>query len=69
MAQPVPGGSLVFEMRTWDGTRGKGRCYMEYEGVAFEAECAIELLSPGRLRVRYSYNGDRGEQIWTRVEG
>ena len=66
-AQFLPEGPLVFELGAWDGTEGTGRYYMEYEGVAYEAECDIALLSPDRLRVRYSYYGERGEEIWERI--
>lgn len=68
-SMPVSDEPLVFELRTWDGTKGTARYSMEYEGVDYETDCDIELLSTDRLRLRYSYYGVAGEEIWTRVEG
>lgn len=65
----VSANSLIFELRTWDGTKGEGIYSMEYEGDRYEAECDIELQSRGRLRVRYSYYGHDGDETWRRVEG
>ncbi len=61
--------SLIFELRSWDGTRGDGIYSMEYEGRRYEMECDLELLSTGELRLRYRYSGDPLTEIWTRVEG
>lgn len=67
--QSVSANSLIFELRSWDGTKGEGIYSMEYEGDRYEAECDIELQSTDWLRVRYSYYGYDGNETWTRVEG
>jgi len=67
--QSVSDNSLIFELRSWDGTKGKGSYSMEYDGVRYEAECDIALQSDDKLRVRYSYRGYDGDETWTRVEG
>ena len=59
--QPVSDGSLIFELHSWNGTKGACTYHMDDEGVAYEAECDAELQSEGQLRVRYSYNGGAGE--------
>ena len=64
-----PGDSLVFELRGWDGTSGKGLYSMDFEGERYQASCAIELQSADRLRVRYDFHGYRGDEIWVRMEG
>ena len=60
--------SLILEVRTWDGTRGEGLYSMEYGGERYETECDIELQPAGGLRVRYSYYGYLGDELWTRLE-
>lgn len=67
--QSVSDNSLILELRSWDGTKGEGLYSVEYEGIRYEAECVIELRSAGELRVRYSYQGYDGDEIWARVEG